>query len=429
MLQKSVIEKSEITTLKKRLIEYARKFDYACILDSHSDIFKDQLFPYTQFDLIAGFRNKGNYSFTLTKYEELSSIDSDLNHWLLGYLTYDLKNHIEELVSQNTDQLNWPEVFFFQPEILFLLKGRELTIISEQPMDSILDDIKKPKTESQGYSLQLKPRITKEEYLSHVSKIKEHIQLGDIYEINYCQEFYDTRIIDPYDFYRSLNDYSPSPFSAFYKYRNNYLLSASPERFLHKSGRRLISQPIKGTASRGKDSLEDLLYRRDLGTNIKERSENIMIVDLVRNDLSRIAIPNSVKVEELCGVHAFPQVYQMISTISAELNSCTFSEILHSTFPMGSMTGAPKIAAMKIAEQHECTKRGLYSGAVGYIAPGMDFDFNVVIRSLQYNSENKYLSYMVGSAITALSDAEKEYEECLLKAYGLNRKDRTTHYA
>ncbi len=276
--------------------------------------------------------------------------------------------------------------------------------------------------------MRLKPRITKKEYLSHVSKIKQHIQHGDIYEINFCQEFFDTCEIDPYRFFVAFKAYSPSPFSAFFKYCNNYLVSASPERYLQKTGNRLLSQPIKGTAPRGSSVSNDLTEKDYLETSIKERSENTMIVDLVRNDLSRIAKPKSVAVEELCGTHAFPQVYQMISTISAEIKECTFTDIIRATFPMGSMTGAPKIAAMKIAEEHECTKRGLYSGAVGYIAPGMDFDFNVVIRSLQYNAENSYLSYMVGSAITALSDAEMEYEECLLKAYGLN-KTKPVNYA
>lgn len=423
-----ILKSAEIDSLKKGLVEYARRFDYACILDSHSDIFINQV-PFTHYDLVAGFGTKSN-AITINTIEELSVVRSDLKEWLLGYLTYDIKNQIEELQSQNPDYLQWPEIFFFQPEILFLLKGKKLRILSEKPNDSIQGEILNYRQRAnKEFSLCLKPRISREAYISNVSKIKENIRLGNLYEINYCQEFYNICEIDPYTYYNSLRSLSPSPFSAFYKYQNKYLLSASPERFLQKTGKRLISQPIKGTAPRGVNTIEDLQQIRELKSNLKERSENIMIVDLVRNDLSRIAKRNTVKVEELCGIHSFPQVHQMISTISAELIDCSFTDILHATFPMGSMTGAPKIAAMKLAEKYECSKRGLYSGTVGYIAPGMDFDFNVVIRSLQYNAENSYLSYMVGSAITALSEAEKEYEECLWKVYGLQNKCKTSYYA
>ncbi len=147
------------------------------------------------------------------------------------------------------------------------------------------------------------------------------------------------------------------------------------------------------------------------------RSENIMIVDLVRNDLSRTAVKGSVKVEELCQVYSFRQVHQLVSTVVSEVEKTTSPvDILKETFPMGSMTGAPKISAMKIIEEEEETKRGLYSGAVGYFSPTGDFDFNVVIRSILYNKENKYVSFSVGGAITSKSTPEKEYEECLLKA-------------
>lgn len=423
-----ILKSAEIDSLKKGLIEYARKFDYACILDSHYDIFGSQI-PFTQYDLVAGFGTKNN-AIIINTFEELSFVRTDLKEWLLGYLTYDVKNQIEKLQSQNPDYLQWPEIFFFQPEILFLLKGRKLNILSVRPINSIQNEILDYKQSiNKEFSLLLKSRISREEYISTVSKIKENIQLGNLYEINYCQEFYNTCKIDPYTYFNKLKSFSPSPFSAFYKYQNKYLLSASPERFLLKTGNRLISQPIKGTAPRGENAVEDFQHIRELKTSIKERSENIMIVDIVRNDLSRIAKRNTVKVEELCGIHSFPQVHQMISTISAEVIDCSFTDILKAAFPMGSMTGAPKISAMKLAEKYECSKRGLYSGTVGYIAPGMDFDFNVVIRSLQYNAENSYLSYMAGSAITALSYAEKEYEECLLKVYGLQNSCKIDYYA
>ncbi|MFY7988966.1 MAG: chorismate-binding protein, partial [Flavobacterium sp.] len=187
--------------------------------------------------------------------------------------------------------------------------------------------------------------------------------------------------------------------------------------YLRKEGLKVISQPIKGTARRSLDVKQDEQLKSDLAQNEKERSENIMIVDLVRNDLSHTATKGSVQVEELCQIYTFKQVHQMISTIVSEVENTTSPiEILRTTFPMGSMTGAPKISAMQIIEALEETKRGLYSGTVGYFTPTGDFDFNVVIRSILYNSQNKYLSFSVGSAVTAQAIPEMEYEECLLKA-------------
>ena len=197
----------------------------------------------------------------------------------------------------------------------------------------------------------------------------------------------------------------------------HYLICASPERYLQKNSNKLLSQPIKGTIKRSPEPVEDAQLKIDLKTSLKEQSENIMIVDLVRNDLSRIAKRGSVTVEELCTIYSYKQVHQMISSISCELkDNITFTEIIKSTFPMGSMTGAPKVSAMKLIEHYESSKRGLYSGTLGYINPEGDFDFNVVIRSILYNTKNKYASFMVGSAITDKSVAEAEYEECLLKA-------------
>ena len=246
----------------------------------------------------------------------------------------------------------------------------------------------------------------------------EHIHRGDIYEANFCMEFYaENAQIEPLEIYQKLNTISEPPFAAYFKNNFQYLLSASPERYLRKEGLKVISQPIKGTARRSFDLEQDEQLKSDLAQNEKERSENIMIVDLVRNDLSQTATKGSVQVEELCQIYTFKQVHQMISTIVSEVENTTSPiEILRTTFPMGSMTGAPKISAMQIIEELEETKRGLYSGAVGYFTPNGDFDFNVVIRSILYNSENQYLSFSVGSAITSQAIPENEYEECLLKA-------------
>ena len=251
-----------------------------------------------------------------------------------------------------------------------------------------------------------------------VEKIKEHIRYGDIYEINYCQEFFaEDVVLDPLELYFRLNEFSGTPFSCYYKDGSRHLACGSPERFLKKEGNQLISQPIKGTKPRGKNKVLDMQMKEALQSSAKEQSENVMIVDLVRNDLSKTAEKGSVKVDELCGVYSFKNMHQMISTISSKLKKeVHFIDAIKECFPMGSMTGAPKIRSMELIEKYEKTKRGLYSGAVGYIDPVGDFDFNVVIRSILYNECNAYLSFIVGGAITDKSNPIEEYEECLLKA-------------
>ena len=266
--------------------------------------------------------------------------------------------------------------------------------------------------------MKIQQRIPKENYLQRVSKILEHIHQGDIYEANFCMEFFaENATIDPIEKFIKLNEISQPPFAVFFKNSNHFLLSATPERYLRKEGELIISQPIKGTAKRFLDVVEDEKSKIQLALDPKERAENIMITDLVRNDLSRTAQKGSVAIQELCEIYSFLQVHQMISTVTSKLDAqYSVVDALKTTFPMGSMTGAPKISAMKIIEELEETKRGLYSGAVGYFAPNGDFDFNVVIRSILYNQEKKYVSFSVGSAITSQSIPEKEYEECLLKA-------------
>jgi para-aminobenzoate synthetase component 1 len=266
--------------------------------------------------------------------------------------------------------------------------------------------------------VKIKLRIFKDTYFKQIRKMLKHIHRGDIYEANFCQEFYaENTAIDPLRTYQKLNEISKPPFAAFVRTDEKYLLSASPERFLKKAGEKIISQPIKGTARRGRNHSEDLRIKKDLEEDTKERAENIMIVDLVRNDLSKTGLKGSVAVEELCKVYSFKQLHQMISTVTSLVAENTNPvKIIREAFPMGSMTGAPKVSAMKIIEALEDSRRGLYSGAVGYFTPSDDFDFNVVIRSILYNAEKKYVSYSVGGAITSRSCPAKEYEECLLKA-------------
>ncbi|GGA85570.1 para-aminobenzoate synthase [Flavobacterium palustre] len=357
-------------------------------------------------------------------FEDLKQYQQSVRDWIFGYLSYDLKNDTENLVSNNFDGLDFPDLFFFQPKKLFLAKGNQLEIrylnfcddefeIDWEEINSITADF-----DTLNIDINIQQRISAESYQEKVSKMLEHIHHGDLYEANFCMEFYaENAQIDPLDVFWKLNKISKPPFAVFFKNYKQFLLSASPERYLKKEGNLLISQPIKGTAKRFLDPIEDEASKNKLANDNKERAENIMITDLVRNDLSHTAQKGSVQVTELCGIYSFLQVHQMISTITSKLDvQYTAVDALKHTFPMGSMTGAPKISVMKIIEELEETKRGLYSGAVGYFTPEGDFDFNVVIRSILYNQQNQYLSFSVGSAITSLSVPEKEYEECLLKA-------------
>ena len=358
-------------------------------------------------------------------FEKLKEYQTVTNDWIFGYLTYDLKNDLEVLKSENFDGLHFPDLFFFQPKKLFLLKGNMLEIQYLKMVDDEVNNDLNEIHQIPDYTpsnirsaVKIKLRIHKDEYFEKLNSMLAHIHRGDIYEANFCQEFYaEDTTIEPVETYNKLNQISHPPFATFLKLNDKYLLSASPERYIKKEGNTIISQPIKGTAKRSDNIIEDQQLKKELENSEKERSENIMIVDLVRNDLSQTALKGSVKVEELCKVYTFNQVHQMISTITSQVSDKTHPvDVISSTFPMGSMTGAPKISAMKIIEVLEETKRGLYSGAVGYFTPNNDFDFNVVIRSILYNATNKYVSYSVGGAITAKSDPLSEYEECLVKA-------------
>jgi len=381
---------------------------------------------YNTYELVAGIDALQIFEPVQNCFDRLKMELDDAKDWWFGYFGYDLKNEIEDLSSENQDGLNMPRMNFFRPRWVFLLDIDTLLVhyfeeeFSQEEIYNLVKSILNvavPKEKEFTIS-EIKSRISSEEYLKAVKQLKEHIRRGDIYEVNFCQEFYakDT-YIRPRQTFRKLMKVSPTPYSCFYRIGEKYLLSASPERYLKKVGRKIISQPIKGTAKRGMNEEEDKLMKESLFSDPKERAENIMIVDLVRNDLSRTAEKDSVVVEELCGIYTFPQVHQMISTVVSELKADVhFVEAVRQTFPMGSMTGAPKVRAMKLIEKYELTKRGLFSGAVGYITPDGDFDFNVVIRSIQYDALNHYLSFMVGGAITMQSNPEKEYEECMLKA-------------
>ena len=405
----------------KQLLLWSQQFDDVVWLDSNNYNIKysryDAMLAVDAFTSIQTDYHQGFY-----KLKEYQTITDD---WIFGHLTYDLKNDVEDLKSNNFDGLQFPELYFFQPKKIFLFKGNEVEIKYLNCVEDELDNDFKTIShcEEEGRSnlpndIKIKLRIHKDSYFEKVNTILQHIHRGDIYEANFCQEFYaENTLINPIETYLKLNAISKPPFAAFLKCNDKYLLSASPERYVKKEGNRIISQPIKGTARRSVNMEEDEKLKQALFKDEKERSENIMIVDLVRNDLSKTAIEGSVKVEELCKIQTYKQIHQMMSTVvSTVAQSVHPVDIIKTTFPMGSMTGAPKISAMKIIEELEETKRGLYSGAIGYFEPNGDFDFNVVIRSILYNESNKYVSYSVGGAITAKSNPLNEYEECLIKA-------------
>lgn len=409
---------------KKQLLTWSQQSREVVFMDSN-----DYPQEYSSFDCILAVD-----AFTSIKtdyhnaFEDLKQYQQVTSDWLFGYLSYDLKNDIEALHSNNYDGLNFSDLFFFQPKKIFLLKGNKLEIqylkMCDDEIDKDFDVIHA--LQFMPYitpsAVEVKQRISKESYLKKITLLLEHIHRGAIYEANFCMEFFaKNATINPLELFEKLNTISKSPLAVFLKNDSQYLFSASPERYLKKVADKIISQPIKGTAKRFLDPIEDERAKNQLALDPKERAENIMITDLVRNDLSRTAQKGSVKVEELCAVYSFEQVHQMITTITSNLDiQYSVNEVIKSTFPMGSMTGTPKISAMKIIEELEETKRGLYSGAVGYFTPSGDFDFNVVIRSILYNQENKYVSFSVGSAITSQSVPENEYEECLLKAKAMH---------
>ena len=410
-----------MSRFKKKLLQWSQQFEDVIWLDSNG--YHQHYESYDAIMAVDAFTSiKTDHHQAFDKLKEYQSVTKD---WIFGYLSYDLKNDVEELKSNNIDELEFPELYFFQPKKIFLFKGATIEI---HYLNMVSDELKGDLKDILQHDFQIKPlsvndvkikmRIHKDSYFEKINTLLASIHRGDIYEANFCQEFYaEDTVINPLETYKKLNKISRPPFATFLKCHTHYLLSASPERYLKKEGDLIISQPIKGTAKRSINVIEDQELKWKLEQSEKERSENIMIVDLVRNDLSHTAIAGSVKVEELCKIYSFDQVHQMISTVTSKISKETHPvDVIRTTFPMGSMTGAPKISAMKIIEDLEETKRGLYSGAVGYFSPNGDFDFNVIIRSILYNEYKKYVSYSVGSAITAKSNPHDEYEECLVKA-------------
>ncbi len=412
----------DYTAFKIQMLNWVNRFNIFCLLDNQQYELHNPAFEC----LLAAGSKASVEKQAGQAFETLQDFYNQHQHeWLFGHFGYDLKNETESLCSLNDDRIGFADLHFFVPETVIELNNKEVKISGEKNAEEIYQSIISCSpviTEKIPARASVQSKIKKEDYLQIIEKLKQHILRGDCYEINFCQEFFaEDAVIDPLFIYNRLTAVSPNPFSAFYKLNGRYCLCASPERYMKKEGDRIFSQPIKGTTKRNlNDIAADEAARNYLQQSAKEKAENVMVVDLVRNDLSRICKPGTVRVDELFGLYSFPQVHQMISTISGEVEEgLNWIDCIKATFPMGSMTGAPKKRVMELIEEFEQTKRGLFSGAIGYLKPGGSFDFNVVIRSMLYNEAAEYISFQTGGGITYNSNGEKEYEECLLKAEAL----------
>ncbi len=407
---------------KYQLLSWAKGFDNFMFQDAHRDV--DPLYK-SSFDFRLAVDSICSLEVSDNAFHELSLfLDEPKNDWVFGGLSYDLKNELEELYSRNSDKHGLAEMLFFVPKYIFQCIDGLLTLQSTVSLDIqvFIDQIKAAEIVFEELeNVKVNASLNQTDYVQKIKEIQEKIQSGEIYEMNFCQNFFVEDIhLEPLSLFHKLNENSKAPFSTFFRFNDFYLLSASPERYLHKNGDKLISQPIKGTRKRGHNNSEDASLREELRISQKDQIENVMIVDLVRNDLSRVASKSSVEVTDLFGVYSFPHVHQMISTIECRLDeNKDFLDAIKCSYPMGSMTGAPKIRSMKLIERFEDFKRSFYSGSVGYFTPERDFDFNVVIRSLLYSDELNYLSFPVGGAITIDSSPEGEYEECVIKIQGV----------
>ena len=401
------------------MLHWASRFSIFCFLDNKNYNSKHS----TVECMLAVGAHRSITLHGVNAFSDLQSFYDDEPGWLFGHFGFELTDEI-----QNTQHSSFAPGYFFEPEILIrILKDHisiEMNGVNKTTSD-IFNEIENiiTVTHTRTSEVNIESRLSKGEYIDIIRKIKAHIGRGDCYELNFCQEFFSKEAsIEPLTVFSKLQEISPNPFSAFYRVNENYCMCASPERFIQKRGQEIISQPIKGTVKRSSDPDMDAANRAVLSSSAKERSENVMIVDLVRNDLSKVCEEGSVVVDEMFGIYAFPQVYQMISTIKGRLApNVDFTNVIEATFPMGSMTGAPKKKVLELIKRYERGNRGLFSGAIGYIDPTCNFDFNVVIRSIFYNDTSKYLSYWAGGGITFYSDPEAEYEECMAKVEAIKK--------
>jgi len=420
-----VIGSAGADVTKAGMLNWSKQFSILVFLDSNS---YSSVYDGYECLLAAGC----HYMVPSSGSDPLAALQAAHNEhgdWMFGHICYDIKNVLEPaLESRHMARHYFPLLQFFVPEIVCHIDRAcsVLTIETFGDPDEIkkaIDDASAMPLPSLGLSLSFTPYIEREQYIEIVGRLREHIREGDCYEINFCGGGHTTaRVEEPLSVFVALNRLSPAPFAAYYRDGDRYLMCASPERYLRKKGSRVLSQPIKGTARRGADTAADDTIKAALRSDIKERAENVMIVDLVRNDLARCCEVGSVTVDELFGIYSFPHVHQMISTVSGTLRpELSFTDAIRTSFPVGSMTGAPKFKVMQLIDRYEQARRELFSGTIGYITPEGDMDLNVIIRSLYYNAAAEYLSYSTGGAITWDSIPEKEWEEMRLKAWAVER--------
>jgi len=409
------IPQGTLQSIKNKMLNWIRPFSIFAYLDNNGYCHKP-----CRFELLAA----------AAPLSLCSDIDAGEGDWLFGHLAYDYKNKVEpRLQSRHPFLSGFKEQLFFRPAIVVSvasgsdrLEVSTVGLSADQVLQEILDtaDID---GEHHPRQVSWQPVFTQAEYLECIEAIRSHIEEGDCYELNFCTGASAlVPGLDPAAAFHRLNRLNPSPFAALYRNDDAWLMCASPERFLFREKDWVVSQPIKGTARRHADPATDAKLKQALYLDAKERAENVMIVDLVRNDLARSCIAGSVEVPELFGLYSFPQVHQLISTVSGRLMpGISNGKVIRNAFPMGSMTGAPKVKVMELTERYERLRRELYSGAVGYVMPSGDFDFNVVIRSLLYNGATARLAYQTGGAITYASDPLAEWEEVRLKARAMEQ--------
>jgi para-aminobenzoate synthetase component I len=408
MCLKKKFPPENIVELRRKALQWASGYRQFCYLNGNALPYLHGSFP-----VVLAVGNEPPFM-SLTEAQER-------RNWVFGYMGYAWADAVYHQPLLGFGQSEW-----FVPEIriTFLTDG-SLSVESDIDPDEVFSQIEAQslRDDKSDAVCALKAVHSKTGYVDAVNELKAHLLRGNVYQVNFCTSFEaENEEIDPVSVYEQLNQISPMPFSGLLKMGEKFVITASPERYLKKVGSQIVSQPIKGTAPRGIDHQSESQNIGGLLSSEKERAENVMIVDLVRNDLSRVCVPGTVEVEMLCELKTFQTVHQLVSTVVGEVEpDASVEAIMKATFPMGSMTGAPKIKAMQLLDSFELRPRSIFSGAIGYFSPEGDFDFNVLIRSIFYNQQQKRLSYSVGSGITVLSDAEKEYEECMLKAQSIRK--------
>ena len=361
----------------------------------------------------------------------------------VGYFSYDLCHFIERLPANAVDDLLLPECYFGFYDLIVVfdnLLGKAFIVSTGFPELAETQRASRARERLEEFKSRLKcigdrhkstPDVlpakgeislscnfTHEAYVRAVAKARQYIIDGDIFEVNISQRFAAELAVTPYELYRRLRQINPAPFAAYLNFDEVTIVSASPERFLRCQGDMVETRPIKGTRRRGQTPQEDRAMSRELLSSLKDHAENMMIVDLERNDLGRVCRFGTVKVTELAILEKFPTVFHLTSTVEGRLKEgMNRIDLLKATFPGGSITGAPKIRAMEIIEELEPTRRSIYTGSIGYLSFDGNLDLNIVIRTFLIKGNKAY--FQVGGAVVYDSEPEAEYQETLDKARAL----------